>query len=263
MYGRATTLYPHTLEMLDQLDLLEELNQIGYIGRTSVTYKDGKRVTSRGWHVMFERMNGTFLDYCLNIQQKYSEEVIQGAYKQLGGVPYVEWKLEEYAVDQDSASGIINKAPSSGMISAGWRGPDALVYAPGSRLPTRLFHRTKNCGQWSIIVFAGQPIVTHNVLAPAVERLQEIAKTLPANMNRFLTLVAQSAAEGDLMFKLPKIGNVYYDQDRAAHSAYSSISTMNGAVVVLRPDGILGHAAPLSDLDGVASFPKGFTQIDA
>ena len=33
MYGRATTLYPRTLEMLDQLDLLEDLNQIGYIGQ--------------------------------------------------------------------------------------------------------------------------------------------------------------------------------------------------------------------------------------
>ena len=56
MYGRATTLYPRTLEMLDQLDLLDELNQIGYIGRNSVTYNDGKRVTSRGWYVMFERI---------------------------------------------------------------------------------------------------------------------------------------------------------------------------------------------------------------
>ena len=102
MYGRATTLYPRTLEMLDQLDLLEDLNQIGYIGRNSVTYKDGKRVTSRGWHAMFERMNGTFLDYCLNIRQKYSEEVIHSAYGKLGGQAYVGWKLESFSVDPTS-----------------------------------------------------------------------------------------------------------------------------------------------------------------
>lgn len=36
--GRATTLYPRTLEMLDQIDLLDEMNQIGFIGRNSVTY---------------------------------------------------------------------------------------------------------------------------------------------------------------------------------------------------------------------------------
>ena len=102
MYGRATTLYPRTLEMLDQLDLLEDLNQIGYIGRNSVTYKDGKRVTSRGWHVMFERMHGTFLDYCLNIRQKYSEEVIQSAYQKFGKRAFTGWKLESYSVDNAS-----------------------------------------------------------------------------------------------------------------------------------------------------------------
>ena len=101
MYGRATTLYPRTLEMLDQLDLLEDLNQIGYIGRNSVTYKDGKRVTSRGWHVMFERMHGTFLDYCLNLRQKYSEGVIQEAYARVGGRSFVGWKLEEFVVDPE------------------------------------------------------------------------------------------------------------------------------------------------------------------
>ncbi|PLB54072.1 pentachlorophenol 4-monooxygenase [Aspergillus steynii IBT 23096] len=525
MYGRATTLYPRTLEMLDQLDLLEELNQIGFIGRNSVTYKDGKRVTSRGWHAIFEQMNGTFRDYVLNIRQKYSESVVQGAYERVGGVPYIGWKLEGYTVDEDgdgdeykvkaqirevetgrvvnvkskyivgadggqslvrrlanipfegdrsdfkwvridgyfetdmpdadigfasiesqshgnvlwvqldhgvkrigfamteeilakyggtlteeqargeaveamkpfkleiksvewwtlysisqrvadvffnndrvllagdachthssgAAQGmntgvhdavnlswklggvvkgwyttdvlqtynserrpavqtlieldkafsavisgevpdshkgaysdanelftklfndtiqfniglgisyqesIISKAPSTGMVSAGRRGPDALVYAPGSRLPTRLFDRTKNCGQWSVIIFAGQPAVTQKMLAPAVARLQEIAKTLPAGMARFLTLVAQSAAEGDMMFNLPRMGDVYYDQDRSAHSAYS-ISTMNGAVAVLRPDGMLGHAASLGDLESVSSFFEGFTQVDA
>lgn len=105
MYGRATTLYPRTLEMLDQLDLLEDLNQIGYIGRNSVTYKDGKRVTSRGWHVMFERMHGTYLDYCLNLRQKYSEGVFGEAYAGVGGRAFVGWVLEGFVVDDDSAEG--------------------------------------------------------------------------------------------------------------------------------------------------------------
>jgi phenol 2-monooxygenase len=94
MYGRATTLYPRTLEMLDQLDLLDDMNQIGFIGRNSVTYKDGERVTSRGWHTMFQRISGTYLDYCLNIRQKYSEGVFRDAYKRRGGEPYIGWKLE-------------------------------------------------------------------------------------------------------------------------------------------------------------------------
>jgi phenol 2-monooxygenase len=82
------------------------------------------------------------------------------------------------------------------MISAGWRAPDALVYSPGSRIPTRLFHRTRNYGQWSIIIFAGQPALTRGALAAAVEKPKGISDTLPGGMPRFLTLVAQSAAEG-------------------------------------------------------------------
>ena len=41
MYGRACTLYPRTIEMLDKLGLLDEKLQVGFIGRGSVTYKYG------------------------------------------------------------------------------------------------------------------------------------------------------------------------------------------------------------------------------
>jgi phenol 2-monooxygenase len=88
--------------MLDQLDLLDDMNQIGFIGRNSVTYKDGERVTSRGWHTMFQRISGTYLDYCLNIRQKYSEGVFRDAYKRRGGEPYIGWKLEYFSVDPAS-----------------------------------------------------------------------------------------------------------------------------------------------------------------
>lgn len=67
-FGRAATLYPRTLEILDQLDLLDEMNQIGSIGRNSVTWKDGKRVTGRGWHSTFYEMGETYLNYLLNIR---------------------------------------------------------------------------------------------------------------------------------------------------------------------------------------------------
>ncbi|KAL3480024.1 pentachlorophenol 4-monooxygenase [Aspergillus californicus] len=520
MYGRATTLYPRTLEMLDQLDLLEEMNQIGYVGRNSVTYKDGKRVTSRGWHIMFERMTGTYLDYCLNIRQKYSEEIFRNAYQRIGGNPYIGWKLESYSVNNEAeddykvtshirnlktdelvtvkskyivgadgghsivkhsagiashgehtnykwvridgrfktnmpdadlgfasieskshgnvlwvqldhgvkrigfamtdemlakygenlteedakreairsmepftlefesvewwtlysinqrvaetfmsndrillagdachthSSGaaqgmntgvhdavnlswklggmvkgwytkdvlqtydterrpaaeqlieldkafsatisgripdthkgmytdanelftkifdetiqfniglgihynenIINKSPSTGMISAGWRAPDALIYAPGSRVPTRLFSLTKNRGQWSVLVFTGQPAETQINLTTAVDRLGALAATLPKDMLRFLTIIAQNVAEGDKLFSIPKLGYIYFDQAQSAHAAFS-ISPARGAVVVLRPDGLLAHATTLGDVSGVFEFLEGVT----
>ena len=64
----------HTLEMLDQLDLYDEMAQTGLIGRRNVTFKDGKRVQGRGWNGM-ENIGGTYFDFCLNIRLKYSEDV--------------------------------------------------------------------------------------------------------------------------------------------------------------------------------------------
>jgi phenol 2-monooxygenase len=43
-YGRAVALFPRTTEQLDALNLIEPMLQLGFACRTSVTYKDGKRV---------------------------------------------------------------------------------------------------------------------------------------------------------------------------------------------------------------------------
>lgn len=101
-YGRASTLYPRTLELLDQLDLLDPMTQIGLIGRRSATYKDGKRVQGRGWTLM-ESIQDTFLDYCLNIQQRYSENVFRDALRAAGGDFHAPSKLLEFQLDEDAA----------------------------------------------------------------------------------------------------------------------------------------------------------------
>ncbi|KAF2098696.1 pentachlorophenol 4-monooxygenase [Rhizodiscina lignyota] len=103
MFGRATSLFPRTLEMLDQLDLLEEMNQIGVIGRSSVTFKDGKRLASRGWHSMFTEMGETYLDYILNIRQKFSMDVFRRRYQKLGGLVGTEWTLKEMEIHEKDA----------------------------------------------------------------------------------------------------------------------------------------------------------------
>ncbi|KAJ5916500.1 hypothetical protein N7504_000515 [Penicillium tannophilum] len=520
MYGRACTLHPRTLEMLDQLDLLDDMNQIGYICRNSVTWKDGKRITSRGWHLMFDRMDGTFMDYCLNLRQRYSEDVIREAYSHAGGQLYMGWKLEDFSVhlsqstdfkvtgkirrsgannelvtidskyiigadgahsnvrklagiqaqgdrtsfkliridgdfktnmpDNDvgfasieskshgnvlwaqldhgvkrigfaatpemlaryggsltkeqavaeavkamepftlkiekvewwtlynvnqqladtyladervllagdachihSSAGaqgmntgvhdavnlawklggvikgwyapealqtyederrtaaqylikldktvsaavsgtvpeeykglsldanelwtkitsdsmlfniglgvsyqenIFNKYPLTGMVSAGHRGPDSLLMAPGSRVPARLYQFTKSTGQWSIIVFAGQPAFTKEHLTLAVARLLELQSTLPKGMVRFLTLIAGSFGGGNNLFGTPRIGKFYFDPEYAAHGRYA-VSTTQGAIVVLRPDGILGYATTLDDTASMGAFFAGF-----
>lgn len=47
---------------------------------------------------MLDRMDGTFMDYCLNLRQRYSEDVIRQAYSHAGGQLYMGWKLEDFSV---------------------------------------------------------------------------------------------------------------------------------------------------------------------
>jgi phenol 2-monooxygenase (NADPH) len=102
MYGRDSTLYPRSLEMLDQIDLLDEMDQVGFVARNSVTFdKNGKCVTSRGWHTIFEKTHGTFQDYLLNIRLKYSEEVIIRACEWLGRHVLVGWALVDMTTSED------------------------------------------------------------------------------------------------------------------------------------------------------------------
>jgi len=153
-----------------------------------------------------------------------------------------------------------NKYPLTGMISAGHRGPDSLLMPPGSRLPARLYQFTKNTGQWSILVFAGQPAVTKKDLTLAVAGLLELQSTLPKGIVRFLTLIAGSFGGGNNLFKTPRIGKFYFDPEYAAHGRYA-ISTTQGAIVVLRPDGILGYASTLDDTVSIGAFFAGFVEV--
>ncbi|MCJ1290926.1 hypothetical protein MMC34_002468 [Xylographa carneopallida] len=102
MYGRACALYPRTLEMLDQLDLGEALAQIGFIGRSAVTYRDGKRINGRGWGFINKPFD-TFFDYCLNIRQKYSENVFRDAAEGFGSITHSSTKLIGFTIDENSA----------------------------------------------------------------------------------------------------------------------------------------------------------------
>jgi phenol 2-monooxygenase len=98
MYGRASTLFPRTIEMLDQLELLDEMSQVGLIGRASVTYKDGQKVQDRGWDFL-NTISDTYLTYCLNIRQKYSEDIFRTSLEQHGGKVNAGWTLRNFVLD--------------------------------------------------------------------------------------------------------------------------------------------------------------------
>ncbi|KAK5136109.1 hypothetical protein LTR08_004159 [Meristemomyces frigidus] len=102
MYGRACTLMPRTLEMLDQLDLFDDLAQVGLCGRGSFTYRDGQKLHGRGWAI-FEGLAGqTFFDYAMNVRLKYSEDVFRAKLREMGVEVQAPVQLKHFAlVDGD------------------------------------------------------------------------------------------------------------------------------------------------------------------
>lgn len=72
MYGRACSMYPRTLEMIDQLDLFDDMAQVGLATNSNATYANGRRVQGRGFSLIGQLGIKTFFDYTLNIRLKYS-----------------------------------------------------------------------------------------------------------------------------------------------------------------------------------------------
>lgn len=104
MYGRASTLMPRTLEMLDQLDLFDDMAQVGLVGKRSFTYRDGKRVQGRGWSIMENLSGSTFFDYSLNIRLKYSEDIFRAKLTEMGVQVHAPVKLENFVLDDSAES---------------------------------------------------------------------------------------------------------------------------------------------------------------
>ncbi|KAI1491044.1 FAD binding domain-containing protein [Biscogniauxia mediterranea] len=101
-YGRAITLFPRTLEMLDQLGLVDELLQHGFACRDTAAYDArGREVHGRGWSFLHD-MKGTAFDFPLVLRQKYQEEIFRAAMRPLG--VEVEAPVELTAVTVDEAA---------------------------------------------------------------------------------------------------------------------------------------------------------------
>ena len=150
----------------------------------------------------------------------------------------------------------LNVSPSATSLVAGWRAPDVLLRRPGSSLPIRLQKLTPNTGAFWVIVFAGEPLLTSNSLVALRSYLdspKSFMKRAHANAIRFLTIISGVKIQGEVSLGVKRFGNVYYDGDNSAHSKYG-ISEGSGGVVILRPDGIFGFAAPLSRGEDISSY---------
>ncbi|PYI06511.1 2,4-dichlorophenol 6-monooxygenase [Aspergillus sclerotiicarbonarius CBS 121057] len=102
-YGRAITLFPRTLELLDQLDLVGPMLQQGFACRTSVTYKDGVRqFPGKVWTFM-EKIDGTVFDFALVLRQMFTEEILRERLDRKKMVYYDCMECVGFEVSQDGS----------------------------------------------------------------------------------------------------------------------------------------------------------------
>ncbi|GAM38189.1 hypothetical protein TCE0_033r08720 [Talaromyces pinophilus] len=121
-YGRAIALFPRTLEQLHQLDLIEPMLQLGFACRTSVTYKDGKRILpGRVWNFM-ENIKDTTYDFVLVLRQMFTEKILREKLTKVGveyyqGIECVDFTLNESTSldDYPVASKFVEKVTGKGF----------------------------------------------------------------------------------------------------------------------------------------------------
>lgn len=102
-YGRAIALFPRTTEQLDQLDVIDEMLQLGFACRSSVTYKDGKRIVpGRVWTFM-ENIADTTYDFALVLRQMYTEEILREKMASVGATYHTSTQCIDFSVDETKA----------------------------------------------------------------------------------------------------------------------------------------------------------------
>lgn len=154
-------------------------------------------------------------------------------------------------------SNIINKPAKAGMITPGHRAPDELLYAPGLRLPIRLQSILKYNGRFHIVVFAGEPLQTKNKVFSLRKYLDtsptSIVKLYGDDKFHFTTIMVGESAEGQARLGCSSFGQFYFDPASTVHTAYG-ITAYNGAVMVFRPDGMVGYCTLLDCGEDLAEY---------
>lgn len=152
---------------------------------------------------------------------------------------------------------ILNKSSGATMLTSGHRAPDHLLYGPGSKIPVRLQTLMPYTGQFTIIVFAGEPLQTRDRLLSFRKYLDEsptsITKIYPPALFRFLTIIVGNKPEGQLCLGCQRFGNVYFDWNSGCHFTYG-VTPDTGAVAVVRPDGIAGFGTTLVDGEDLGEY---------
>ncbi len=144
-----------------------------------------------------------------------------------------------------NVQGSYKSGTSPAPVLPGQRGPDVQLTKPGTNEMTRLHRETPNNARFHILVFAGDPENTSGSLKMLSEALGQSkvfdSASLPVS---WLTISARSGPSAFELLGVTPFGKVFYDEKQTAHQRYG-IDVVEGAVVVLRPDGWVGTATML------------------
>lgn len=105
-FGRACTLYPRTMELLEQFDVSNDITQAAFIGRTSAAFRDGKRINRPAYQSIFPLLDQSFHNYIVNIRQNSSQRIFAARYKaDFNKSVQYGWELVSQEIDQSCNDG--------------------------------------------------------------------------------------------------------------------------------------------------------------
>ncbi len=133
-------------------------------------------------------------------------------------------------------------------VLPGTRAPDVRLLKPGTHDSIRLQQLTPNVAKFYVVVFAGDSRSTCLRIGSFRDHLEtstSFTKTIPSEAVEVITITTREANSVNIALGQQSFSSVYYDTDRSAHKRYG-VDVKIGAVLVLRPDGIVGTSAELS-----------------
>jgi phenol 2-monooxygenase len=131
-------------------------------------------------------------------------------------------------------------------VIPGSRPPYVELTMPGTRQKLGLQRVTRNLAKFWVIVFAGNPVLTHTSLAEFEKTLVNAKDLSSSEAVGWLTI---SVAAGNSPYEtlgMKPFGDTFYDPTSSAHERFG-FNPDEGGILVLRPDGLVGATGPLGE----------------
>lgn len=138
-------------------------------------------------------------------------------------------------------------------VVPGSRPPDVELTTPGTLQPTRLQRVSRNTAHFTVLVFTGSVNVTQSSMAELSTFLKgdktagKASSTWLHKAVNFVTLLPTTGCSPFETLGMEPLGKAFYDPNQVAHTKFG-VDLDKGALVILRPDGLVGAA--YGSLDG-------------